>query len=81
MKVLTPLNDTDACGIGFAHFEGLDTKKLQAYLWDKQRIMTTPIDHPEFSGLRITPNVYTMPGEVDVFCERMEKILKEGLPA
>jgi len=81
VKILTPLNDTDACGIGFAHFEGLDTKKLQAYLWDKQRIMTTPIDHPEFSGLRITPNVYTMPGEVDVFCDRMEKILKEGLPA
>ena len=81
VKILTPLNDTDACGIGFAHFEGLDTKKLQAYLWDKHRIMTTPIDHPEFSGLRITPNVYTMPGEVDVFCDRMEKILKEGLPA
>ena len=81
VKILTPLNDTDACGIGFAHFEGLDTKKLQAYLWDKQRIMTTPIDHPEFSGLRITPNVYTMPGEVDVFCDRMEKILKDGLPA
>ena len=81
VKILTPLNDTDACGIGFAHFEGLDTKKLQAYLWDNQRIMTTPIDHPEFSGLRITPNVYTMPGEVDVFCDRMEKILKEGLPA
>jgi isopenicillin-N epimerase len=81
VKVLTPLNDTEACGIGLIHVDGLDTKKLQAHLWEKHRIMTTPIDHPEFNGLRITPNVYTMPGEVDQFGDRMEKILKEGLPA
>ena len=81
VKILTPLNDTDSCGIGFMHVDGLDTKKLQAHLWEKHRIMTTPIDHPEFNGLRITPNVYTMPGEVDQFCDRMEKILKDGLPA
>jgi len=80
VKILTPLNDTEACGIGFVHVEGLDTKKLQAHLWEKHRIMTTPIEHPEFNGLRITPNVYTMPGEVDQFCDRMDKILKEGLP-
>jgi len=80
VKILTPLNDTEACGIGFVHVEGLDTKKLQAHLWEKHRIMTTPIEHPEFNGLRITPNVYTMPGEVDQFCDRMEKILKDGLP-
>ena len=81
VKILTPLNDTDACGIGFVHVEGIDTEKLQAHLWEKHRIMTTPIVHPEFNGLRITPNVYTMPDEVDVFCARMEQILKQGLPA
>ena len=81
VKVLTPLNDTESCGIGFVHVEGLDTEKLQAHLWDKHRIMTTPIIHPEFNGLRITPNVYTRPDEIDVFCARMERILKEGLPA
>ncbi len=67
-KILTPLNDTDSCGIGFIHVEGLDTEKLQAHLWDKHRIMTTPIVHPEFNGLRITPNVYTTLDEVDAFC-------------
>jgi isopenicillin-N epimerase len=80
VKILTPLNDTDSCGIGFVTIDGLDTRKLQAHLWEKHRIMTTPIVHDEFTGLRITPNVYTMPGEVDQFCERMEKILREGLP-
>ncbi len=81
VKVLTPLNDTESCGIGLVSITGFDTNKLQAYLWEKHRIMTTPIIHDEFQGLRITPNVYTSAAEIDVFCDRMEKTLKTGLPA
>jgi isopenicillin-N epimerase len=80
VKVLTPLNDTDSCGIGLIHVEGVDTARLQAYLWQKHRIMTTPIVHPEFNGLRITPNVYTTLPEIDLFAGRMEEVLKKGLP-
>jgi selenocysteine lyase/cysteine desulfurase len=81
VKVLTPLNDTDSCGIGLIHVEGVNTEKLQAYLWGKQRIMTTPIVHAEFNGLRVTPNVYTTLPEIDVFSDKMEEVLKKGLPA
>ncbi len=81
VKILTPLNDTDSCGIALISIEGFDTNKLQAYLWDKHRIMTTPIVHDEFQGLRITPNVYTTADEIDVFCARMEQTLKTGIPA
>jgi len=81
VRILTPLNDTDSCAIALIHVEGVDTEKLQAYLWDKHRIMTTPIVHPEFNGLRITPSVYNTPDEIDTFCARMEEVLKQGLPA
>jgi selenocysteine lyase/cysteine desulfurase len=81
VKVLTPLNATESCGIALVHVDGVDTEKLQAYLWDKHRIMTTPIVHPDFNGLRVTPNVYTRPDEVDVFAEKVEDVLKKGLPA
>ena len=81
VRVLTPLNDTESCGLGLVHVEGVDTAKLQAHLWDKHRIMTTPIVHPEFNGLRITPNVYTAPAELDLFCEKVEEVLRKGLPA
>jgi selenocysteine lyase/cysteine desulfurase len=81
VKILTPLNNTDSCAIALIHVEGVDTEKLQAYLWDKHRIMTTPIVHPEFNGLRITPSVYTTPDEIDTFCVRMEEVLNKGLPA
>jgi selenocysteine lyase/cysteine desulfurase len=81
VKILTPLNDTESCGIALIHVDGLDTTKLQAYLWDKHRIMTTPIIHAEFDGLRITPSVYTTLDEVDTFSDRMEKTIKTGIPA
>lgn len=81
VKVLTPLNDTESCGIGFIHIDGVATEKLQAHLWEKHRIMTTPIIHAEFNGLRITPSVYTTAGELDLFCEKVEAVLKTGLPA
>jgi selenocysteine lyase/cysteine desulfurase len=79
VKVLTPLNSTESCGIGLLHLDGVDTEKLQAHLWDKHKIMTTPIVHPEFNGLRVTPNVYTRPDEVDVFAEKVEDVLRKGL--
>ncbi|HEX5854073.1 MAG TPA: aminotransferase class V-fold PLP-dependent enzyme [Thermoanaerobaculia bacterium] len=81
VKVLTPLNDSDSCGIGLIHVEGIDTGKLQAHLWEKHRIMTTPIVHAEFNGLRVTPNVYTTLPEIDVFADKVEDVLKKGLPA
>jgi len=81
VNVLTPLNNTESCGIALVHIEGVDTEKLQAYLWEKHRIMTTPIVHPEFNGLRITPNVYTMPAEIDIFAEKVEEVLKKGIPS
>jgi selenocysteine lyase/cysteine desulfurase len=79
VKVLTPLDDVGSCGIGLVHVEGVDTEKLQAFLWDKHRIMTTPIVHAEFNGLRITPNVYTTPEEIDVFVDTMKGVLRRGL--
>jgi len=81
VRVLTPLNDRDSCGIGFVHVEGLDTEKLQAWLWEKNRVMTTPIVHSEFNGLRVTPNVYTTLQEIDTFVEAMQDAAKNGVPA
>jgi selenocysteine lyase/cysteine desulfurase len=81
VKILTPLNVTGSCGIALIHVDDVDTVKLQAHLWEKHWIMTTPIVHPEFNGLRVTPNVYTRPDEIDLFAEKMEEVLRKGLPA
>jgi selenocysteine lyase/cysteine desulfurase len=77
VRILTPLDDPrQACGIALVHIEGVDTAKLQGHLWTKHRIITTPILHPEFNGLRITPNVYTTLDEVDRFAEIVEGVVR-----
>jgi hypothetical protein len=35
--------------------------------------------HDEFKGLRITPNVYTTPGEIDLFADRVLEAIKRGV--
>ena len=79
VRILTPLNGTDAAAIGFVSIEGLDPAKLQPWLLDKHRIVTTLIVHPEFSGLRITPSVYTTPSEIDTFVDCVRKAMKTGI--
>jgi isopenicillin-N epimerase len=79
VKVPTPLNDTHSCGIALVSVEGLETDKLFNWLWDKHRIRTTPINHPEFSGLRITPSIYTTPAEIDLFVDVMRSAIKGGI--
>jgi selenocysteine lyase/cysteine desulfurase len=80
VKLLTPLDDpTQSGGIGLVHIDGLDTAKLHAWLWTKHRVITTPILHAEFDGLRVTPNVYTTLDEIDRFTEIVESALRKGL--
>ena len=59
----------------------MDPGKVVSYLWDKSRIIATPIIHPEFKCVRITPNVYTTLAEIDRFGDVMEDLIRRGLPA
>jgi hypothetical protein len=52
---------------------------MVGWLFEKHRIVTTPINHAEFDGLRITPNVYTTLDEVDVFSEKLLEGIKRGI--
>jgi len=79
VRVLTPLDGKQAGGIALVSVDGIDTAKLQTWLWTKHRIITTPIIHAEFNGLRITPNVYTTLDEVDRFGDTMLDAVKRGV--
>jgi selenocysteine lyase/cysteine desulfurase len=48
-------------------------------LWERWRIIATPIVHAEYEGARITPNVYTTIEEVDTFAAAMEQIAAKGV--
>ena len=59
---------------------GIDAAKLTAHLWATRRIIVTPIKHPEYEGIRVTPNVYTTLSEIDEFADAMEAVAAKGLP-
>ncbi|MGQ0648861.1 MAG: aminotransferase class V-fold PLP-dependent enzyme [Gemmatimonadaceae bacterium] len=80
-NILTPLDDKQSCAICLVNIEGVDTPKLQQWLWNKHKVMTVAIVHSEFHGLRVTPSVYTMPDEVDLFGDLMIKAAKQGIAA
>ncbi|HKY04875.1 MAG TPA: aminotransferase class V-fold PLP-dependent enzyme [Blastocatellia bacterium] len=81
VRVLTPYDPQQSCGLALFNIEGVDPGKLGAHLWDRHRIIVTPIVHDEFRGIRVTPNVYTTLGEIDMFCDAVEKVIRAGLPA
>jgi selenocysteine lyase/cysteine desulfurase len=81
VKILTPADPAQSCGLASFTPGQLDVGKVAAFMFDHHRIIVTPIAHPEFNCLRITPNVYTTLPEVDRFCEVMEDLLRKGLPA
>jgi selenocysteine lyase/cysteine desulfurase len=80
-RLLTSSDPAQGCAIGTISLEGLDPAKLTTHLWDRARIIVTPIKHAEFNGLRITPNVYTTLEEVDTLAHELERVLQRGLPA
>jgi selenocysteine lyase/cysteine desulfurase len=70
----TSLDPAQSCAIGTVQVKGVDTSKAVQQLWDKWRIIATPINHAEYTGIRVTPNVYTTLEEIDTFGDAMEKI-------
>ena len=81
VKLHTSLKPGLSCGIGTVQIPKVESGKLAQHLWDKHRILVTPIIHPELEGLRVTPSVYTTLEEIDRFCEVMEEVIERGLPA
>jgi selenocysteine lyase/cysteine desulfurase len=76
-RVSTPTSSDprQSCGIGLLTVEGKEPGPLADQLWEKYRILTVGIVHPQFKGLRITPNVYTTVQEIDMFCNAVEKLI------
>ena len=77
-KIHTSLDPAQSCAIGTVQILGVETGTAVQQLWDKWRIIATPINHAEYTGLRITPNVYTTIEEIDTFATAMERL---GSPA
>jgi selenocysteine lyase/cysteine desulfurase len=77
----TSFDPNQSCAIANVQIEGTDPRAVGNFLFNEHHIFTTPIVHDEFQGIRITPNIYTTPGELNRFCNVIEAIARKGLPA
>jgi isopenicillin-N epimerase len=77
----TSFDDAQSCAIANVMIDGAKPHELARYLMAAHKIFATPIVHEEFSGVRVTPNLYTTKAELDRFCDVMESIAGKGLPA
>ena len=80
IRIHTDLAEGRSGAIATVQIVGIPTPKVVEHLWNRWRIIATPIVHPEYEGVRVTPNVYTTVEEVDTFAAAMEQLAEKGLP-
>ena len=80
VRIYTPYDPAQSCGLALVGLEGVSPGKLVSHMWRTKRLIVTPINHEEFQGIRVTPNVYTTLEEVDTFAVAMEEIIQHGIP-
>ena len=68
-----------AAGIANVGVRGLDTSELNSWLWREHKIISVAINHDEYTGLRISPSVFTTLEELDRFCDAFEHAVTHGL--
>jgi isopenicillin-N epimerase len=78
VRILTPYDPQQSCGLANFSVVGIEPQKLVNHLWERYRIITTPIVHDEFKGIRVTPSVYTTLSEIDMFCDAVEKAIRSA---
>jgi selenocysteine lyase/cysteine desulfurase len=76
VKILTSFDPNQAWGLANISLAGMDVSKVYDHLWTKYRIIVAAIKHAEYSGLRVTPNLYSTLEEIDTFSGAIEELLK-----
>jgi selenocysteine lyase/cysteine desulfurase len=73
VKLNTSLHPKWGCAIGNVGIEGRKPGELDSYLFDKYKIHVVGIEWENIHGVRITPNVYTTTGNLDLLVEGITK--------
>lgn len=70
----TPDDPRRSCAIANVGIEGVTPARLAQVLFEQHRIWTVAIDAAGVQGVRVTPQVYTTPVELDAFVKALRSI-------
>ncbi len=76
IQIHTSLEPAFGCAICLISVEGLTAGELGSKLFSSYKIHTTSINWENLNGVRITPNVYTLPSDLDRLVEAFREICK-----
>lgn len=86
VKILSSLEPGQTWGVAMVGIDGVDARALSQFMMDRYRIVINAVVGGEppnqvfdYTGLRVTPNVYTTLQEIDVFVDAMQDALKNGV--
>ena len=79
VHVLTALGPNTNGAIATFNIDGMDMPALNGWLWAKYKISAAGQRHPEYQGIRVTPNVYTTLDEVDRFTDKVMLAITKGI--
>ncbi|GIV02566.1 MAG: aminotransferase class V-fold PLP-dependent enzyme [Armatimonadetes bacterium] len=75
----TSLDPEFSCGLTTVEIVGIEPSALVEWLWKEHRIFVVAIQHEQFRGIRVTPNVYTTLDELDRFADAMLLAARKGI--
>lgn len=75
----TNLHPEHSCALTTVQIKGIEIGPLADWLMNKHGIFVTPIGHPSFQGIRVTPNIYTTVAEADRFGDAMLMAARKGI--
>ncbi len=78
VSIGTSLHPEYGCAIGLLRIEGIKPGDIAQTLFRKFRIHTVAIEWENISGVRITPNVYTVQYDIDRLLEGIQYVVKEA---
>jgi len=70
----TPKESFRACGIANVGIKGIKPSELAKSLLEKYKIFTVAIDYANVKGCRISPNVFTLTEELDIFVKALREM-------
>ncbi len=76
VKIGTSLKPEFGCAIGLLQIEGKTPSQIDSFLFEKYKIHSVGIVWENIKGVRITPNVYTLPADLDILVEGIGKLAK-----
>ncbi len=79
IQINSPVNPENSSALALINVANVEPSQVHNALWRDYKIHTTSITWENLRGVRISPNVYTLPEELDVLVEAFKEICDHGI--